>query len=84
MLWFALEKNKASIVAAWVIVIIILMAIFGPSMNKYTYRQQHIEWALLPPRVKGLEKLGIFDGTKVMEVKKENLDGKYKDCVVKY
>lgn len=77
------RKNKASIVAAWVIVIIILMAIFGPSMNKYTYRQQHIEWALLPPRVKGLEKLGIFDGTKVMEVKKENLDGKYKDCVVK-
>ena len=52
-------------------------------LNKYTYRQQHIEWALLPPRVKGLEKLGIFDGTKVMEVKKENLDGKYKDCVVK-
>lgn len=77
------RKNKASIVAAWVIVIIILMAIFGPSMNKYTYRQQHIEWALLPPRVKGLEKFGIFDGTKVMEVKKENLDGKYKDCVVK-
>lgn len=77
------KKNKASIVAAWFIVIIIFMAIFGPAMNKYTYRQQHIEWSLLPPRVKGLEKLGIFDGTKVMEIRKENLDGKYKDSVVK-
>ena len=77
------KKNKASAIAAWFIVIIIFMAIFGPSMNKYTYREQHIEWALLPPRVKGLEKIGIFDGTKVMTVRKENLEGKYKDSVVK-
>ena len=77
------KKNKASTIAAWFIIIIIFMAIFGPSMNKYTYREQHIEWALLPPRVKGLEKIGIFDGTKVMTVRKENLDGKYKDCLVK-
>lgn len=77
------KKNKASIVAGWVILFIIFMAIFGPSMNEYTYRQQHIDWALLPPRVPGLEKLGIFDGTKVMEVKKENLDGRYKGTVVK-
>ena len=77
------KKNKASTIAAWFIIIIIFMAIFGPSMNKYTYREQHIEWALLPPRVKGLEKIGIFDGTKVMTVRKENLEGKYKDSVVK-
>ncbi|MCF6460279.1 ABC transporter permease [Clostridium sp. Cult3] len=77
------KKNKASIVAGWIILIIIFMAIVGPSMNKYTYRQQHIDWALLPPRVRGLEKLGIFDGTKVMDVKKDNLEDKYAGCVVK-
>ena len=38
---------------------------------------------IIPPRVKGLEKIGIFDGTKVMTVRKENLEGKYKDSVVK-
>ncbi len=77
------KKNKASIVAGWIILIIIIMAIIGPSMNGYTYREQHIDWALLPPRIPGLEKLGIFDGTKVMDVKKDNLDEKYSGCVVK-
>ena len=77
------RKNKASLAAAWVIAIIIFMAIFGPSMNEYTYRQQHVEWALLPPRVKGLEKIGMFDGTKVMEIKKESMEGKYQGAVVK-
>lgn len=77
------KKNKASIVAGWIILIIIFMAIVGPSMNEYTYREQHIDWALLPPRVPGLEKIGIFDGTKVMDVKKDNLEDKYEGCVVK-
>ncbi len=54
------RKNKASLAAAWVIIFIIFMAIFGPAMNEYTYRQQHVEWALLPPRVKGLEKNGYI------------------------
>ncbi len=76
------KKNKASIVAGWVILIIIFMAILGPSMNKYTYREQHVDWALLPPRVPKLEKMGMFDGTKIMEVRKENLDGKYAGSVV--
>lgn len=77
------KKNKASIVAGWIILIIIFMAIVGPSMNEYTYREQHIDWALLPPRVPGLEEIGIFDGTKVMDVKKDNLEDKYEGCVVK-
>lgn len=76
------KRNKASIVAGCFIVLIVFMAIFGPSMNEYTYRQQHVDWALLPPRVKGLEKLGIFDGTKVMEIRKENLEERYKGTIV--
>lgn len=77
------KKNKASIVAGWVIGVIIFMSIFGPAMNKYTYREQNIELSLLPPRVPGLEKIGIFDGTKTMDIKKENLGDKYGDSVVK-
>lgn len=76
------KRNKASIVAGCFIVLIVFMAIFGPSMNEYTYRQQHVDWALLPPRVKGLEKLGIFDGTKVMEIREENLEERYKGTIV--
>lgn len=75
-------KNRSALVAAIIISIIVILAIFGPMMNKYTYREQHIEWAYLPPRIPGLEKIGICDGTKVMRVRKENLETKYKGSVV--
>lgn len=76
------KRNKAAIVAACFIGMIIFMAIFGPAMNEYTYRQQHIEWSLLPPRIPGLEKIGIFDGTKIMNIRASNVDEKYKDSLV--
>lgn len=82
MLRFA--KNKSAIVAAIFIAIIIVLAIFGPSFNPYTYRQQHIHegWLLLPPRVPGLEKIGIMDGTKVFDVQTANIESRFGDAVV--
>ncbi|NGP57483.1 ABC transporter permease [Paenibacillus thiaminolyticus] len=77
------RKNKASTVAAFFIGLIIMMAIIAPLISSFTYREQHIEWTLLPPRVPGIEKLGIFDGTRTLDIQKANLDGKYKDSVVK-
>lgn len=77
------KRNKAAAIAFVIIGIIIFMALFGPSMNKYTYREQHVDWSLLPPRVPGIEKLGIMNGTKIMSVREENLDTKYKDSLVK-
>ncbi|WP_259392228.1 ABC transporter permease [Paenibacillus thiaminolyticus] len=77
------RKNKASTVAAFFIGLIILMAIIAPLLSSFTYRDQHIEWTLLPPRVPGIEKLGILDGTRTMDIQKANLDVKYKDSVVK-
>lgn len=77
------KRNKAAAIAFVIIGIIIFMALFGPAMNKYTYREQHVEWSLLPPRVPGIEKLGIMNGTKVMSIREENLDTKYKDSLVK-
>ncbi|MDG0874710.1 ABC transporter permease [Paenibacillus thiaminolyticus] len=77
------RKNKASTVAAFFIGLIIMMAIIAPLISSFTYREQNIEWTLLPPRVPGIEKLGIFDGTRTLDIQKANLDGKYKDSVVK-
>ncbi|MBU5436917.1 ABC transporter permease [Tissierella sp. MSJ-40] len=77
------KKNRAAIVSGWIIAFIVFMAIFGPMMNEYTYREQHLEWAFLPPRVPGLEKLGIFDGTKEIRVRKENIEEKYGDALIK-
>ncbi len=77
------KRNKSAIIAGIFITIIIFMAIFGPMINPYTYRQQHLDWDLLPPRIPVVEKMGIFDGIKVMDIRKTSLDERYKDSLVR-
>lgn len=73
-----LRKNKVAMTAAIVIAIIVLMSIFGPMMNEYDYENRVMDnkrtSAKLPPRVPGLENIGILDGTieKKMSVKEYN------------
>lgn len=72
-----LFKNKGAIAAMIMLVFVLFMAAFGPMMNEYSYDQQIQplkSHAKLPPRVPGLEKLGIFDGTKVIEMGANRLD----------
>ena len=59
-------KNKASIVAFFIIAITVVMAIFGPMFNDYGYKQQHAKFINMPPRVPFLENMGILDGTRVL------------------
>ncbi|MBU5674969.1 ABC transporter permease [Alkaliphilus sp. MSJ-5] len=77
------KRNKSAIIASIFITIIIFMAIFGPMINPYTYRQQNLDWDLLPPRIPVVEKIGIFDGTKVMDIRKTSLEERYKDSLVR-
>ncbi|MBR5872278.1 MAG: ABC transporter permease [Oscillospiraceae bacterium] len=56
-------RNKGAIFGLIMIAIIIFFAIVGPSMTPYTYESQIIEQQNLAPRIPGLEKLGIFDGS---------------------
>ena len=37
--WLRFIKNKASVVAACIIILISIFAIFGPNMNEYKYDQ---------------------------------------------
>ncbi|WP_338754720.1 oligopeptide ABC transporter permease [Bacillus sp. FJAT-52991] len=62
--WLRLKGNKGAIVGLILIIFISFMAIFGPSMNEYTYKQQNIAHAKLPPKVPGLENISWlpFDG----------------------
>ncbi|WP_105619104.1 ABC transporter permease [Vallitalea okinawensis] len=61
-----LIHNKPALVAFFFVAFLIAMAVFGPMMTPYSFKEQ-IEplkqHTKLPPRVPGLEKLGIFDGT---------------------
>ena len=81
--WIRFKDSRAAVISGLIILVIIIMSLVGPSFNQYTYRQQHVEWSLMPPRIPGLEKLGIADGTKILRVREENLESKYGDFLVK-
>ncbi len=69
--WKRLTKNRGAIVAVILLLIIVIMSFAGPSFNDYKFDEQikpakmH---AKLPPRVPGLENIGIFDGTRNTEL----------------
>ncbi|MBO9128651.1 oligopeptide ABC transporter permease [Bacillus sp. 165] len=59
-----LFKNKGATLGLIIIVMIALFAIFGPSMNKYSYKDQDLNFAKLPPKIPVLEHIEFlpFDG----------------------
>lgn len=68
--WIRFKKNKASVVAAIILVFLIAMSVVGPLLKEYSLSEQNQKWAnrleYLPPKVDGLEWMG-FDGYKVLE-----------------
>lgn len=61
-----LRKSKVSVISFTVIMIIVLGAIFVPSLTGYTYTEQNVDQQYLPPKIPGLENLGIADGTRTL------------------
>lgn len=47
------RKNKASVLAFAIIVVLLVLAVFGPMMNEYGYNDQNIDYANMPMRIKG-------------------------------
>ena len=60
------RKNKASVTAIVIILIIAFISIFGPSFNPYGFNDQDITRINLPPRIPVLENFGIADGTRIL------------------
>jgi len=56
-----LKKNKAAILSLSIILIVVLLALFGPMLSGRDAYSQNIAQAKLPPKVTGLEWAG-FDG----------------------
>lgn len=74
------KKNKAAMISLWIILLIIFMAVFGPMMSPYHFREQHTSFGTLPPRIPVLENFGIADGCVEMDVFKADLE-EYGDAV---
>lgn len=67
------KKNKAAIVSVFILVFIILMSLIGPYIGPHDAETQTITHANLPPKVPGIEKLGIMDGYGNLAGKEVNL-----------
>ena len=81
--WLRFRRNRLTMVASYVVLLIIFMGIVGPYINDYTYTVQNTRLAALPPRIPGLEKLGIFDGAREITIQKTSLD-RYEGTIIKY
>ena len=60
--WLRIRKNKAAVVSVVVLFLFIIMALVGPHLNGRDGDEQTLSHANLPPKIPGIEKLGIFDG----------------------
>lgn len=57
------RRNKGAVAGAIAFLLIILLALFGPIVSGHSYDEVALTVQNLPPRIPGLDKLGIFDGT---------------------
>jgi oligopeptide transport system permease protein len=60
--WMHFKKNRGALIGAVIILIIIVIAIIGPWLSGYEATAIEQSAQSLPPRIPGLEKLGIFNG----------------------
>lgn len=67
------RSNKGAWISFIIILLIIVIAVIAPILSPYSYRDVQSQYSNLPPRVPGLERLGIFngfrDGVNVYETK---------------
>ncbi len=56
-------RNKGAIFGVIFLFLMITLAVFGPGFNEYKYDEIQMDRQNMPPRIPGLEKLGILDGT---------------------
>ncbi|MCZ8539291.1 oligopeptide ABC transporter permease [Psychrobacillus psychrodurans] len=71
--WLRIRKNKAAIVSMFILALIIIMAFVGPMISPHDAETQTITHANLPPKVPGIEKLGIMDGVGTLAGKEVDL-----------
>lgn len=61
--WLRLKSSRVSVASAAVILLIVLYALLAPVFSPYSYKEVDTAVSNLPPRVPGLEQIGILDGT---------------------
>ena len=81
--WIRLRKNKGAITGLIVLIFIVFMALVGPIMNEYAFDEDNYEATNLPPRVEGLEWLGL-NGHQSWEVQGETKEAAIENGLTGY
>ncbi len=63
-------KSKPTMISMYIIVAIIIAALFVPFFTGYKYDEQNVSFKNLPPKIPGLEHIGIADGSRVLTNRK--------------
>ncbi len=70
-----LSKDAVSMISLAMILLIVILSLVVPNITGYTYTQQNVSQTNMPPKIPGLEKLGIADGTYILkDRRKDKLD----------
>ena len=70
-----LSKDAVSMISLTMILLIVVLSLVVPNITGYTYTQQNVAQTNMPPKIPGLEKLGIADGTYILkDRRKDKLD----------
>lgn len=59
--WTNFRKNKGALIGMIIIIFILFMALIGPMISGYSYKEIQIQYQNLPPKIPGLQWLG-FNG----------------------
>lgn len=59
-------RKRSAVVGMILIALIVVLAAVGPKMNAYSYSAQNIAQKNFAPRVPGLERFGILDGSETI------------------
>lgn len=71
--WYRIRKNKGALFSIILFALIVIMSFLGPVISPYEPNAQTITHANLPPKVPGIEKLGILDGVGTLAGKEVDL-----------
>ncbi|MDD6035568.1 MAG: ABC transporter permease [Lachnospiraceae bacterium] len=73
------KKNKSSVVAAWIILLLVLFAIFSPIFSPYEMKDKDTVYQNFPPFVPSVadKKLGYLDGAKTLASQNELMYDKW-------
>lgn len=79
-------RNKQAIIALILLLIVMIMSLVGPHMNKYGYNDQDLTRVNMPPKIKMFENISWlgFDGTLKSTFKGETVDDAVKKATDRY